>query len=72
MGAKHLKAIAIRGKGEIPVADANKLKPIALECINRLRHIALRARNCGSRLQFIKDAVGIAAKNWQQTTSPVW
>ncbi|MFH1032662.1 MAG: aldehyde ferredoxin oxidoreductase C-terminal domain-containing protein [Chloroflexota bacterium] len=71
MGSKRLKAIAIRGSGEAPVSDAEKVKTIGVEWTR----LATKVRPPGpgislSDYKLIKGTVGIAARNWLQNDIP--
>ncbi len=74
MGSKRLKAIAVRGTGEVPVADAEKFTPIAKAWAQRTRVEAMGARmhNAGGPMNDYraKQAVGLSAKNWTVNDLP--
>jgi len=71
MGSKRLKAIAVRGSGEVPVFDAEKLKTITGEWTRQ----AVSGHPPGpaislSDYRIIKKRVGIAARNWLRNDIP--
>ena len=74
MGSKRLKAIAVRGTGEVPVADAEKLAPIAKEWTRRtgMEGLGARMHNAGGPMNDYraKQVVGLSAKNWMVNDLP--
>lgn len=74
MGSKRLKAVAVRGSGEVPVADAGKLAPLAKEWTQRTNMEGLGARmhRAGGPTHDYraKQLVGLSAKNWTVNDLP--
>ena len=69
MGSKRLKAIAVRGTGEVPVADAEKLTPIAREWTKLASTAGMfgiigKAGVPMSDYKGVIGLVGLSAKNW--------
>ncbi len=68
MGSKRLKAIAIRGTGEVPVANREKLQEIGKEWTRKMKTESLLAQGDGRPLPFsdfmpVKMSVGLIVKN---------
>ncbi len=75
MGSKHLKAIAVRGTGEVPVFDAQKLAPISREWAKiaseqGVSPIVGRAGVPRSEYVGVKQLVGLSSKNWTANDIP--
>ena len=68
MGSKHLKAIAVRGTGEVPIYDEEKLAPISREWAKLaseqgLSPIVGKAGVPRSEYVGVKQLVGLSSKN---------
>ncbi len=75
MGSKNLKAIAIKGTGEIPTADKEKLKEESKKAREELFEEAfvrdeLKPYGTPSFYDSIDDLGMLPTKNWQNTTFP--
>lgn len=75
MGSKKLKAIAVFGTNEVPIADSEKEKRIAQRWLKDIDkyHISYRIRRGGiprDDYRTILSAVGVAAMNMQTTQLP--
>lgn len=69
MGSKRLKAIAVRGSGEVPVHDPEKLKPISKEWTRLASKVGLfpivgQGGVPKSEYKGVKGLVGLSSKNW--------
>ncbi|HZK40170.1 MAG TPA: aldehyde ferredoxin oxidoreductase C-terminal domain-containing protein [Atribacterota bacterium] len=75
MGSKHLKAIAVRGTGEVPVFDAKKLALITKDWTRLASKVGLfpivgRGGVPKSEYKGVKELVGISSKNWTVNDIP--
>jgi len=78
MGSKRLKAIAVRGTGEIQVFDEKKLRPIAKEWTKRALEpgggFGSVIKNAGSPTGYsfggMDMILGLSAKNWTANSLP--
>ena len=75
MGSKKLKAIAVRGTGEVPVANAEKLKPITQEWTKKASTVGLfpivgQGGVPKSEYQGVIGLVGLSSKNWTVNQIP--
>ncbi|NLP30047.1 MAG: hypothetical protein GX363_02835 [Clostridiales bacterium] len=75
MGSKHLKAIAVRGTGEVPIYDEEKLAPISREWAKLaseqgLSPIVGKAGVPRSEYVGVKQLVGLSSKNWTVNDIP--
>lgn len=71
MGSKRLKAVAVRGKGEIVLADADRIKQLRRDFIKQMRDIGfinglIKYGTCGNTAAVV--AMGASpVKNWLLT-----
>ena len=75
MGSKKLKAIAVLGTGEVPVHDAEKLKPITRKWVKKASVLGLfgivgQGGVPRSEYQGVKGLCGVSAKNWTVNDLP--
>lgn len=75
MGSKNLKAVAVKGTGDIPVADEEKLKEESKKAREELFEEAfvrdeLKPYGTPSFYDSIDDLDMLPTKNWQNTTFP--
>ena len=75
MGSKKLKAISVRGTGEVPVHDAEKLKPITRKWVKKASGLGLfnivgQGGVPRSEYQGVKGLCGVSAKNWTVNDLP--
>ena len=75
MGSKKLKAIAVLGTGEVPVHDAEKLKPITRKWVKKASGLGLfgivgQGGVPRSEYQGVKGLCGVSAKNWTVNDLP--
>lgn len=75
MGSKKLKAIAVRGTGEVPVHDAEKLKPITRKWVKKASGLGLfnivgQGGVPRSEYQGVKGLCGVSANNWTVNDLP--
>lgn len=75
MGAKKLKAIAVRGTGEVPVADEEKLKVVSREWTKLASSLGLfpivgQGAHVRVDYQGVQELVGLSAKNWTVNQLP--
>lgn len=75
MGSKHLKAIAVRGTGEVPVFDAKKLAVIARDWTQLASKVGLfpivgQGGVPKSEYVGVKGLVGLSSKNWTVNDIP--
>lgn len=75
MGSKRLKAIAVRGTGEVPVYDAEKLKPISRDWTKHASSVGLfpivgQGGVPRSEYEGVKGLVGLSSKNWMVNDIP--
>ena len=75
MGSKRLKAIAVRGTGEVPVFDEGKLREIAREWTRKASTVGLfpivgQGGVPKSEYVGVKGLVGLSSKNWTVNDIP--
>jgi len=75
MGSKRLKAIAVRGTGEVPVFDEEKLKPISREWTKLASTLGLspllgQAGIPKMEYKGVRALLGLSSKNWTLNDIP--
>ncbi len=74
MGSKHLKAIAVRGTGQVKIADEKKFAPIAKEWLEKvgsgISWIIKKSAVPRNDYKGVIDCVGLSVRNWTANTLP--
>ncbi|MGD2271696.1 MAG: aldehyde ferredoxin oxidoreductase family protein [Desulfobacterales bacterium] len=78
MGAKNLKAVAVRGKGKIPLADAARFKEFNRQILDRFKAevkqtpLGLTINGTAGVVVATQGFGVLPTKNWQQGTFDGW
>jgi aldehyde:ferredoxin oxidoreductase len=65
MASKNLKAVAVRGRGKIPVADEKGLKTVTKNTWAKVPKPLPLSNGTGVYLEFIYEAAGLPTRNFQ-------
>jgi aldehyde:ferredoxin oxidoreductase len=76
MGSKNLKAVVIRGEGEIPIADKKHLKEVAKRCRKNIAEHPLTKKGgtfptegTMMTVHLTQETGTLPSRNWQENTS---
>jgi aldehyde:ferredoxin oxidoreductase len=78
MGSKHLKAVVIKGKGRIPLADPDRFKQINKQVLDTFREgvektpLGLTVNGTAGVVMATQNFGVLPTKNWQQGTFDGW